>query len=580
MPQFGWQPQVSWPQSRSGPWTTSAQSVNVDMNEIGNQSRDRLADAGLVLHVVRQVRQRVALRGAALRRDFFVAAGERHRLERQEVDPLRVVERELDDAADLLVVDAVDDRDDRDDVDAGAVQVLDRAQLHVEEVADAAVRVGGVADAVELQVRVAQTGFGRGLGELRALGELDAVGRRLHAVVADLARVADRVQEVRRHRRLAARELHRHLPARLDRDGVVEDLLDVFPASSSWTNPTWFASMKQGSHIMLQRFVRSTVSTEPRPCCTVELPWLCSFSSLCARMSRPGNTSSRCLKNAGVDRHHVLEVAVDGAVLHHQDLAVALDDRRLDLADLLVQEDADVLLAVEDLLPRLARAGRAERIGLARPAERRLGLLIRLQQRLVRPARDERGVLLDLVGVENTCQMPLAAIDRPFSTYFIGACIERLLYKSLLWTPDATLGRYWPRFPGQIVGSSYGKLRESGHFSADWRIRSRGWAGEGVGWHTRLKCILYVDMRLRRSDHCISLMLRSPTECADHVKFGNVLSTSRSGSVRPHCRTRCLRRRICRAHQGTSLARHRREGAAGPRQPGTPRRVRLRGEHR
>ena len=80
---------------------------------------DRLADAGLVLHVVRQVRQRVALRVAALVGDFLVAAGERHRLEREEVDLLRVVERELDDAADLLVVHAVDDGDDRDDVDAG-----------------------------------------------------------------------------------------------------------------------------------------------------------------------------------------------------------------------------------------------------------------------------------------------------------------------------------------------------------------------------------------------------------------------------------------------------------------------------
>ena len=39
MPQFGWQPQVSCPHSRSGPCTTSAQSVKVDMNEIGNQSR-------------------------------------------------------------------------------------------------------------------------------------------------------------------------------------------------------------------------------------------------------------------------------------------------------------------------------------------------------------------------------------------------------------------------------------------------------------------------------------------------------------------------------------------------------------
>ena len=189
----------------------------------------RLADAGLGLHVVRQVRQRVALRLAALVGDLLVAAREAHRLEREEVDLARVVERELDDAADLLVVDAVDDRDDRHDVDAGAPQVLDRAQLHVEQVADAAVRVGGVADAVELQVGVAQARL-RGLArELGTLGELDAVGRRLHRVVADLPRVADRVEEVGRDGRLTARELHRHLPARLDRDGVVEHLLDVFP---------------------------------------------------------------------------------------------------------------------------------------------------------------------------------------------------------------------------------------------------------------------------------------------------------------------------------------------------------------
>jgi hypothetical protein len=41
---------------------------------------------------------------------------------------------------------------------------------------------------------------------------------------------------------------------------------------SSWTKPTWLASMKQGSHIMLQRLVRSMVSTEPRPCVMVLEP--------------------------------------------------------------------------------------------------------------------------------------------------------------------------------------------------------------------------------------------------------------------------------------------------------------------
>ena len=43
---------------------------------------------------------------------------------------------------------------------------------------------------------------------------------------------------------------------------------------SSCTKPTWLASMKQGSHIMLQRLVKSTVSTEPRPCLMELEPWL------------------------------------------------------------------------------------------------------------------------------------------------------------------------------------------------------------------------------------------------------------------------------------------------------------------
>src|SRR5213594_2518110 len=38
-PQFGWQPQLTWPQSAPGPWTRSAKSANAPINESGNQSR-------------------------------------------------------------------------------------------------------------------------------------------------------------------------------------------------------------------------------------------------------------------------------------------------------------------------------------------------------------------------------------------------------------------------------------------------------------------------------------------------------------------------------------------------------------
>ena len=263
-PQSGWQPQFRWPNAALEPCTRSAQSPNVVIIEIGNQSR-----CGSLMPVCRLMSwarsaMRVALRRAPLVRDLLVAPRERHRLERDERDLLRVVEGELDDAPDLLVVDAVDDRRHEHDVDAVLVQVLDRAQLHVEQVRDAAVLVRRVADAVELQVDEAQPGLGSLAAELGVLGELDAVGRRLHAVEAQLLAVRDGLEEVRRQRGLAARELHRHLALRLVAAARSRMAL-ISSHSGSWTKPTWLASVKHGSHIMLQRLVRSTVSTVPRP---------------------------------------------------------------------------------------------------------------------------------------------------------------------------------------------------------------------------------------------------------------------------------------------------------------------------
>src|SRR6202167_3870547 len=86
-----------------------------------------------------------------------------------------------------------------------------------------------------------------------------------------------------------------------------------------------------------------------------------------------------------------------GAILDHENFAVALDDGGLDLADLLVEQDLVRQFAVHDLLANLRDAAWAERIGLARPAEWRLLLLVAFQQRLVGPGRGEGRVLVDLV---------------------------------------------------------------------------------------------------------------------------------------------------------------------------------------
>ena len=98
-----------------------------------------------------------------------------------------------------------------------------------------------------------------------------------------------------------------------------------------------------------------------------------------------------------VNGHDVFEMAVDRAILEHPDLAVPLDDVRFDLAYLLVEEGLPIFLALDDLLARLLDALGAERIGLARPPQRRLALLPGFQKWLVRPPRSERRVRMELV---------------------------------------------------------------------------------------------------------------------------------------------------------------------------------------
>src|SRR5258708_28309050 len=127
----------------------------------------------MIFYVVREMREGVTLGFAAFVGHGFVATGEAYGLDRQEADLLGIVERELDDASYLFVVDAVHDRDDRDNLDPGFMQVIDGLQLHIEQVPDFAMRIGSVADAVELKVGIAHAGFGGLLRELKALGEFD-----------------------------------------------------------------------------------------------------------------------------------------------------------------------------------------------------------------------------------------------------------------------------------------------------------------------------------------------------------------------------------------------------------------------
>src|SRR5471030_375540 len=417
-PQLGWQPQLSWPHSCCGPYQIAPVGESGHEGD-GEPIADGLAHSGLVLHIMRQVGKRVALRGAAVVGDGLIAAGERYRLEREKRNLLGVIERELHNAAHLLIIDAVDDGDDRDDIDAVGIQILDGAQLHVEEIAHLAVLVGGVADAVELQVRVTQTGI-RGLAaKLRALGELNAIGGSLHGGVTHFARITDGFQEVRRNGGLAARELHRHLALGLNRDGVVEQGLNIFPAQLMHeADLVGIHETGIAHHVAavgeVHREHGAPAVRDGAGAVLVQLGIVVG-ADIAA-----GEYVFQVLEEGRIDGHDVFKMAVNRAVLDHQDFAIALDHLGLDLARFAVVEDIEGRLAVQNLLADLGDAARAQGIRLARPTQWGLGLFIGLEQRLIRPRRHKARILADPIEffegkpscARSVCQGFLSILNR------------------------------------------------------------------------------------------------------------------------------------------------------------------------
>ncbi len=358
----------------------------------------RLDFAHLRADVLRQVRKRVALAQPAFRSNVFVAPGKRNRLEAHKRDFLGVLHRKLHHRAHLIVVHVIDDRHHQHDLDARLVHILDGTQLHIEQIADLPMAVGVVADPVKLQIRVAHARFERLLAELLALRELDAVSRGLHAVVTDLPRVGDRIEEIRAHRRLAAAELHGHLAARLDLQRVIQDFLNLFP--TELMHVTDLVRVHEAGIAHHVAAIRK-VNGKHRP---AAIPHRRGAMLVKVFVVVRGNVAARVLpfdpaQPLGIDSHHVFVVAVERAILHHPHLAVALDNLRLDLADLLAHQLAPIFFAGDDRFARFFHARGTKRIGLPRKAQRRLGLFPGFQQRLVRPLRSDRRIGILLVEV-------------------------------------------------------------------------------------------------------------------------------------------------------------------------------------
>src|ERR1700738_1134840 len=124
------------------------------------------------------------------------------------------------------------------------------------------------------------------------------------------------------------------------------------------------------------------------------------------------------VKPLGIDSHHVFVMAVQRALFHHPDLTIALNNLRLNLADLFTHQIAPVFFAGDDGFARFFYARGTKRIRLPRKTERRLGLFPGLQQRLIGPFWCNRRIWIFLIemlnGVErNACGFAKNPIETP-----------------------------------------------------------------------------------------------------------------------------------------------------------------------
>jgi hypothetical protein len=204
--------------------------------------------------------------------------------------------------------------------------------------------------------------------------------------------------------------LYAHLAPRLEGGGVVQNRLDLFPGQLMHeAHLVGVHEARIAHHVAAVGHVdgqhRAAAVGHRRGAVIVQLLVVVG-ADVAARKAL-----FQVLEEGGVDGHHVFKVAVLGAVLDHQDLAVALDDLGLDLTHLLVEQHFLGQLAVQNLLADLGHALGTERVGGARPAQRRLLLLPALLQGLVGPFGRERWVGADAVQPLVNCPRALGRVD-------------------------------------------------------------------------------------------------------------------------------------------------------------------------
>jgi hypothetical protein len=106
--------------------------------------------------------------------NLFITAGEGNRLERDRLNLVDIANCKINDRADIVVVDVIQDRVDQSNLHSGLGHVFDRLELHIEQVTDIPMRILFFRRAIELKVGSMKTGILRFLHKLGTLCEAAA----------------------------------------------------------------------------------------------------------------------------------------------------------------------------------------------------------------------------------------------------------------------------------------------------------------------------------------------------------------------------------------------------------------------
>src|ERR1700686_1806068 len=141
--------------------------------------------------------KRVSLLQTPVGGNRLVTTSKRNRLERKKRNLLWVIQCKADDRSNLIIVNAVYQRRDQNNLYPSLVKIINPPQLHIEQISYLAVAIRVIANTVKLEIHITQSSFCRLTAKLFTFCELNPVSGRLDRVIPDLARVLNRLNEVR-----------------------------------------------------------------------------------------------------------------------------------------------------------------------------------------------------------------------------------------------------------------------------------------------------------------------------------------------------------------------------------------------